>query len=82
MLRNRDRSHPKETVKIGGFVTMGLNLDATAKDLNELLPFQLFWKVTKALPSASQGVFAVRVLGFFDLSGLVVPTTLGEGEQE
>jgi len=61
---------------------MRLNLDATTKNLNELLPLQLFREVAKALPSSSQGFFAVRVLGFFDLSSLVVSMTLGEREQD
>ena len=82
MLWNRSRSHPEETVKISGFVAMGLNLDAATKNLNELLPLQLFREVAKALPSSTQGLFAVRVLGFFDLSSFVVPMTLCERERE
>ena len=81
MLRNRGPSHPEEAVKIGGFVAMGLNLDATTKDLNELLPFQLFWEVTKALPLSSQGFFAVNILSFLNLSCLVIPVVLNERER-
>ena len=58
---------------------MGLNLDATAKDLDELLPLQLFREVTETLPSSSQGLFAVSVLSFLDLSRLVVP--IGRSER-
>ena len=58
---------------------MGLNLDATAKDLDELLPLQLFREVTKTLPSSSQGLFAVIVLSFLDLSRHVVP--IGRSER-
>ena len=32
---------------------MGLHLDATTKNLNELFPLQLFREVAKALPSSS-----------------------------
>jgi len=78
VLRNRDRSHPEETVEISGFVAMGLNLDAATKNLNELFPFQFFWEGTKALPFSSQGFLAVRVLGFLDLSSLIVPINPSE----
>jgi len=79
VLWNRSRPHPEEAVKVNGFVAMGLNLDdAATKNLNELLPLQLFREIVKALPSSSQGLFAVRVLGFFDLSSFVVPMTLCE----
>ena len=61
---------------------MGLNLDAAAKDLNELLPLQIFREFTETLPSSSQGFFAVSILRFFDLSRLVVPTTVSEQEWE
>ena len=57
---------------------MGLNLDAAAKDLDELLPFQLFREATKSLPFSTQGFFAVNVLGFLDLSRLVVSITRSE----
>ena len=60
---------------------MGLNLDATTKDLNELLPFQLFREVTKALPLSSQGFFAVNILSFLNLSCLVIPVVLNERER-
>jgi len=53
---------------------MGLNLDAAAKDLDELLPLQIFREFTETLPSSGQGIFAVSVLSSFDLSRLVVPT--------
>ena len=75
-------SYPEEAVEISGFVTMGLNFDTTTKDLNELLPFQLFREVTKALPLPSQGFFAIRVLGLLDLPSLIVPTTLSERERK
>jgi len=57
---------------------MSLNLDAAAKDLNELLPLQFFWEFTETLPSSGQSFFAVSILSFFDLSRLVVPTTVSE----
>lgn len=79
-LHDCDLSHPDEPVEIGRFVTMGLNLDAATKDLNELLPLQIFREFTETLPSSSQGFFAVSILIFFDLSRLVVPLTVGEQE--
>jgi len=78
LLYNYESSYPDETVEIGSFVAMSLNLDATTKDFNELLPFQLFREVAKTLPSSSQGFFAVSILGFLDLTRLVVPIILGE----
>ena len=61
---------------------MSLNLDAAAEDLDELLPFQLFREFTEVPPSSCQGLFAVNILSFFDLSRLVVTITVGEQEQE
>ena len=61
---------------------MGLNLDAAAKDLDKLFPFQLFREFTKALPSSSQGFYAVSILSFLDLSRLIVPIDPSERGRE
>ena len=82
MLYNRDSSHSDKTVEISGFIAMSLNLDAAAKDLNELFPLQLFREATKTLPSSCQGLFAVNILSPLDLSCLVVSITLSEGQWE
>ena len=57
---------------------MGLNLDATTKNLNELLPLQFFREFTETLPSSSYSLFAVSILSFSDLSGLVVSMAVSE----
>ena len=78
MPRVRGLSHPDETVEIGSLVAMGMNLDAPTKDLNELVPFELFREVTKTFPLSGQGFFAISILSILDLSRLVVPMTVGE----
>ena len=80
VLRIRNPSHPDETVEIGSFVAVSLDFDATAKNLNELFPFQLFREVTESLPFISQSFLTISVLSFLELPRLVVSMTTSEQE--
>ena len=75
VLYGYDKSHPDETVEIGSLVAMGVDLDAAAKDLNELLPLQLLRDVVtmEIIPVPCEDCCAVIILSFFDHPRLVVP---------